>query len=222
MALAVFTATFWFGTALDSAVSGDSPSQPRHVTPDPVPPAPLPDRVILLPGIPKPPEVALRTGLRPVFVAERSALEGGQVFRNFGLPFAVRQVGYGYRPIHLEESAYAIYREALAGTRTKPFLDLLLAAHPCATLAACRADRTEFDRRWTTRFDVPVPTRRTDPTTWYAEREAPGLFVATMTHIYRSPATGHWWLIAAATRTAEPGMTSYARATLNDTRTQTT
>lgn len=221
--LTAFTATFWFGTTLDSAISADSPSRPRHLTPAPVAPSAMPSHVILLPAIAKPPEVTgIRTGLRPVFVADRSALQGGVVFEHFGLPFAVRRVGPDFSRILLEESAYSIYREARTGDRRKPFLDLLLAAHPCATPAVCRADHTEFDRRWTSRFDVPIPTRRTDPSTWYAELRTPTLFTAMMTHIYRSPATGHWWLIAAAARTAEPGMASYARSTINDVRTQTT
>lgn len=221
--LAVFTATFWFGTTLNGVISADSPSRSRRVTPPLVTPATPPPHGILLPAIAKPPEVtALRTGLRPVFVADRSDLSGGQVFRDFGLPFPVRQVGEGFNPVILEESAYSIYREALTGDRRKPFLDLLLAAHPCSSSAACRADLPEFTRRWTTRFGIPTPTHQTDPTTWYAETQTKALFVGAMTHIYRSPYTSHWWLIAAATRTAEPSMAPYTRSVINDTRTQTT
>jgi hypothetical protein len=225
VALAVFTATFWAGVTINGAVSADVPSRSRRVVPPAVEPAALPARTILLPGIPKPAEVSLRTDVPQYYVVDKRGLEGGSAFKNLGLPFAVRQLGpQGWQALKLEESSYAIYREVLAGTRSDVVVDILIAAHLCRSVARCQADHAEFDRRWTKRFHAAKPATRKDALTWYTEtrKTSPPSYALSTTRIFRSPTTDSWWLVGVSARTPKPQWIGFLQANVNDIRTQTT
>jgi hypothetical protein len=216
-ALVIFVATFWFGAAINRAVSGDSPSRPTRVVPAAVEPGTLPAISVLLPGIKRPQkEAQLRPGLPETYVIGKVSPVADKAFAGLGLPFAIRQFGpqdwYAYK---LENSTYALYRRVRGGQPPNITVDVLIAAHPCTSLDSCRAERAQFDTRWTKRFKAARPTIRHDGQTWYTVTRKTTYSLA-MTRIFRSESTDSWWLVGVDAGTTKTYMIEPVQAIVND------
>lgn len=218
--LAVFVVTYSVGASVNAAASDDEPTEPRQPVPAAVEPGTLPSKV-LLPGLPKAPQVSLRNGLPPVSVVGgnvRVDEAGGPV--DLGLPFAMHEPGRGWTTIRLEESSYAIYRRLTYGEPPDSAADVWIAAHPCKDRAACLAGRQEFENRWTSRFKSKRPSTTLDSQTWFTESRSTA-YEVSMTRAYRSTATNGWWLIGVDASADTTGTIAVAQAIVNDIRTQT-
>jgi hypothetical protein len=218
--LAVFAVTYSVGASANAAASDDEPTEPRQPVPAAVEPDGLPGKV-LLPGLPRAPQVSLRTGLPPVSVVGGSVRvdeAGGPV--DLGLPFAMHEPGRDWTTIKLEESSYAIYRGLTYGEPQNAAADVWIAAHPCKDQAGCLAGRLEFENRWTSRFKAKRPRTTLDSQTWFTETRSTA-YEVSMTRAYRSPATNSWWLIGVDASADTTGATAVTQAIVNDIRTQT-
>ena len=221
--LVVFAATFSAGATVNAAAGDDEPTEPRQPVPAAVQPSAVPPKV-LLPGLPRTPRVALRTGLPDrSLVGGRTGVEvtPGQI--DVGLPFAMHEPGTGWTRVRLEESSYAIYRRLTYGRPPNTAVDIWIAAHPCTDLAGCLADRQEFENRWTKRFKAQRPATAKDAQTWFTETKSAGgtAYEVSMTRAYRSPATKSWWLVGVDAGAATADTIQLAQAVVNDIRTQT-
>lgn len=218
----VFSATYGMGAQIDSSISTDKPSRPRRLVPAVVSPPDLPTRKPFLPALQKPGNLPLRTDLPPFYVVGKAGLEGGSAFEGLGLPFAVRETGPGWRIRDLGESSYAIYPGIRAGNPPHIAVDVTIAAHPCDNLAACLAERSEFDTHWTTRCKAAVPTTQRDAQTWYTQTRRSQSYSLSTTRIFRSPVTNKWWLVGVNAETEQYEWIGFLQAVVNDIRTQTT
>lgn len=217
--LVAFVATYSIGASVNSAMADDEPTQPRRPVPSAVQPSPLPTRSVLLPGIPKAPQVALRT-VKNVYLVGNSFVRTENEPLALGLPFVMHRPDEELQFATREESSYSIYRVLVYGKPTKPTGSLSIAAHPCASRPACLAERATFDSRWTSRFKAVRPVQAAGDRTWIAESDAAG-YAVSMTRVYRSPATGGWWLIGVAADVDDAANKTLVQAGLNDIRTQT-
>ena len=160
--------------------------------------------------------------------AQRVALVGAtygrgadiQIADQLDLPFAF---GWPRPPLtkDLGESSYAIYRQVLTSTNpATSAVDARIAVHPCRDLAACLAERTAFDKHWTTYFKTEVPKTAKEDNTWITERPAANKqrYVLTMTHAFQR---GDQWWLAGVVVTGLAGQEKSAQRVLNDIRSQT-
>ena len=216
-----FAAAYSIGATVNSSMADDEPTQPRQPVPAAVQPSPLPTNPVLLPGIPKAPQAGLRT-VKNVYLVGNSFVRTEARPLQLGLPFVMHRPDDEIQVAASEESAYSIYRTIVYGKPLKPTASVSIAAHPCPSLPACLTERAAFDARWTKRFGSVRPARAADDRTWIAESGPanPGYEVA-MTRVYRSPATGTWWLIGVDANADEPASKPVVQAALNDIRTQT-
>jgi hypothetical protein len=221
--LVVFAATYSVGASVNAAAADDEPTEPRQPVPAAVQPSALPTKV-LLPGLPKAPRVALRTGVPDAsVVGGRTFVEATHGQIDVGLPFAMHAPGKGGTRVQLEESSYAIYRRITYGKPPNTAADIWIAAHPCTDLAGCLADRQEFENRWTKRFKAQLPATAKDARTWFTETRSTGgtAYEVSMTRAYRSPATKSWWLVGVDASAATADTIQLTQAVVNDIRTQT-
>ena len=111
-------------------------------------------------------------------------------------------------------------RSSTGGSQTKSdysdglknSLDARIALHPCASLAACLADRAAFDKHWTKVFKATAPATAKDARTWLTVRKT-SPYAMTMTRAYLSG--GQWWLVGAAV-TGAPGEEPDVQRIVND------
>lgn len=208
--LVVFSALYSIGTQIGTATEEQRPTDPPVAV---VTPGPLPTPG-LLPGVPKPKSAPY---LPPV---PAPALIGATYERGadphkvtgLGLPFV-----FGWpRPASTSDlgvSATTIYRQVSTDmTSGATTIDAKLALRPCATLAACLADRAAFDQEWTKTFKAPAPATAKDATTWLTVREQKP-YTLTMTHAFASE--GQYWLLG-VTITGAPGEEPSVQRILND------
>lgn len=217
--LIAFVATYSIGASVNSAMADDEPTEPRRPVPAAVQPSPLPTRSVLLPGLPKAPQVGLRT-VQNVYLVGNSFVRTETPPLDLGLPFVIHRPDADVQVTMREESAYSIYRRVTYGKSIRPAADVAIAAHPCASLPACLAGRDRFDDRWTSRFKAARPVTKADDRTWITESTETG-YQASMSRVFRSPSTGRWWLIGVGATADDSANTPVAQAALNDIRTQT-
>lgn len=218
VALVVFTITYSIGDAVRDTSPKAAPSAPIPV-PDLVSPSALPSRV-LLPGLPKYPNVRYRLGVPPVSVVGPvfGPNEPTQTVDQLDLPFAFRWIGSGdFTKVKLAETSYVVNRRVIAGENPRDTpLDLWITLHPCPSRAACQAERPKFDGTWVKRLSAPAPATQKDPQTWYGEQKAPA-YKLSMTRIGGS--ADSWWLVGVVVE-ATAGGEANAQKVLNDIRTQ--
>ncbi|MEV5960991.1 hypothetical protein AB0L70_04465 [Kribbella sp. NPDC051952] len=218
--LIVFTVTYSIGTAIGGVVK-DEPTEAAPAAA--VSPGALPSPV-LLPAIQK---VSTAPYKRPdgsagVFGATYAAGTDLQVITNAELPFAL---GWPRPPqvFFLGESSSVIYRRILTHSNSsdnglRNSIDARIALHPCATLAACVADRTAFDQQWTKTFKAPAPGIAKDSRTWLTVNPAP--YAVSMTRAFQSG--GQWWLVGTVVTTLTQGEEPDVQRIVNDIWRQTT
>jgi hypothetical protein len=95
---------------------------------------------------------------------------------------------------------------------TESALDARIALRACPDLAACLADRAQFDREGTNSFKTPVPATAKDARTWLTVQNGPR-YTLTMTRAYTS--AGRSWLVGVA-MTGAPGEDQAIQRVLND------
>jgi hypothetical protein len=220
--LILFAAAYSAGATVKKAAANDEPSQS---VPAAAEPSPLPTATVLLPGIRKPAEVPLRSGVPQSYVVGHVHVNGGIAFDNAGLPFALRSHDtQTWRLMTLEESSYAIYRGVRVGKPPKVEAEIWVAAHPCEDLAGCLSERPAFDDRWTKRFKAAKPATVHDAQTWYTETKTsdPHSYAVSMTRVFRSAATNSWWLVGVEAGTRDAEQLRVVQSVINDIRTQTT
>ncbi|WP_329483424.1 hypothetical protein OG555_14695 [Kribbella sp. NBC_01484] len=212
--LLVFTITYSIGAAVGSSVKSDQPVDAAPQTP--VSPEAYPSPV-LLPAIPKITTAPYKRpdGSAGVFGATYAAGTDLQVITTAELPFAL---GWPRPPqvTFLGESSAVVYRRIV--TRSdysngglKNSLDARIALHPCASLAACRADRAAFDKQWAKVYKATAPATAKDARTWLTVQTTP--YAVTMTRAYASG--GQWWLVGSAV-TGAPGEEADVQRIVND------
>lgn len=209
--LIAFSVLYSVGTKIGTATKEQRPTGPAPGAL--VTPAPLPSPG-LLPGIPKPkPAPYLPPVPAPGLIGvtyERGS--DVQQVKGLGLPFV-----FGWpRPPSTDElgvSDTTIYRRvATEKTPGVITMDAKIALRPCATLAACLADRAAFDLEWTKAFRAPAPATAKDAHTWLTVREQKP-YTLTMTHAFASE--GRYWLVGVAVA-AIAGEEPAAQRVLND------
>jgi hypothetical protein len=219
--LIVFTVTYSLGGAIGSAVKDPQPAITQGPAPALASPGPLPTPAVQ-PGVVKAQTAPYNPRAHRVALVGATYRRGAdiQVADQLDLPFAF---GWPRPPLtkDLGESSYAIYRRVL--TSTKPAtsaVDARIAVHPCRDLAGCLAERTAFDKHWTTYFKTEVPKTAKEDNTWITERPAANKqpYVLTMTHAFQS---GDRWWLAGVVVTGLPGQERPAQRVLNDIRSQT-
>lgn len=87
-----------------------------------------------------------------------------------------------------------------------------IALRPCATLAACLADRAAFDKEWTATLKAPAPATAKDGRTWLTVQQGTA-YRLSMTHAFT--ADGRSWLVGVVV-SAIPGEEPAAQRVLND------
>ena len=99
------------------------------------------------------------------------------------LPFAL---GWPRPPqvTFLGESSSVVYRRIVtrsdySNDGLKNSLDARIALHPCASLAACLADRAAFDKQWAKVYKATAPATAKDARTWLTVQTTP--YAVTMT-----------------------------------------
>ncbi|HEU4945828.1 MAG TPA: hypothetical protein VFT31_01615 [Kribbella sp.] len=218
--LIVFSVTYSIGGAIGSVVKDPPPAVTQAPIPTVVSPGALPSPA-LKPGIVKAATAPYRPTAPAVSLVGATYHRGAdvQVVEHIGLPFAF---GWPRPPsaTDLGESSYAIYRRVQTGrSQSTAALQAQLAVHPCRDLADCLADRSEFDRQWTTYFKADAPRTAKDGQTWVRVRPAGSKpYALTMTHAFSSG--GRWWL-AGVMVTGARGEESAMQRVLNDIRSQT-
>lgn len=219
--LIVFTVTYSLGGAIGSAVKDPQPAITQGPAPTPVSPGPLPTPAVL-PGVVKAETAQYNPRAQRVALVGATYPSGAdvQIADQLDLPFAF---GWPRPPLtkDLGETSYAIYRRVMTSTNpATSAVDARLAVHPCRGLAGCLAERTAFDKHWTTYFKTVLPKTVKEDNTWITERPAADKqpHVLTMTHAFQ---TGHQWWLAGVVVTGLPGQEESAQQVLNDIRSQT-
>ncbi|WBQ05207.1 hypothetical protein [Kribbella sp. CA-293567] len=210
--LVVFCVLYSVGAALAGVVKEERAVAVPVVV---VKPEPLPSPV-LLPGIVKPqaaPYVPAEPGRATGLVGVTYQFDDDvQQVVGLGLPFVF---GWPRPPTtaDLGVSANTLYRRVTAETVSGAVtLDAKLALRPCASLAACLADRQAFDQEWTSVLEAPVPAVAKDASTWLTVSDRTP-YTLTMTHAFTS--NGRSWLIGVSV-IAVPGEEPAAQRVLND------
>ncbi|NEA35315.1 hypothetical protein [Streptomyces sp. SID13031] len=168
----------------------------------------------LLPGIVKPKAASYIPPVPAPALVGASYTRGADVQQvtGLGLPFVF---GWPRPPstVDLGTSATTLYRRVLTESTSGAIaMDTHIALHPCATLAACLADRPAFDRDWTTAFKAPTPATTKDASTWITVQQRTP-YTVTMTHAFGSDT--QYWLVGVSIAAA-PGEEPAAQRVLND------
>ncbi|MEU4390718.1 hypothetical protein [Kribbella sp. NPDC023855] len=110
-------------------------------------------------------------------------------------------------------SSTTVYRRVVTERNNgSVVLGAQIALRPCATLAACLAERATFDQEWTATFKAPAPATAKDGRTWLTVQQGTQ-YRLSMTRAFT--ADGQSWLVGVVVA-AVRGEELAAQRVLND------